>query len=103
MGKKKRFTKNPRLWPGKNTVFPMHLFQQQGGWFHVFFAILSLILIYPYLESTRPEEPPWPLIVLNSAVLGLIIWAISFNRAQLFVGGGLAVLGFSLPGSIAPA
>lgn len=80
--------KNKPFWPPKtqSNILPTHLFYPKGRLFYLFHALLFIILIYPYIETSIAKLPPLLLTITNLAVIGSIIYAVSINRKQIVVG-----------------
>jgi hypothetical protein len=84
-------------WPGQKShkkLLPTHLLKQ-GKWFYLFLSLGALLLLYPYLEVSSQEQLPWLLALLNSIIVVLLVWAVSFNVRQfalilVFAVGSLA-------------
>ncbi len=87
--KKPRRRRKKAFWPvpkPHTTVLPTHLFTDHDAWFYLFHSLLALIVLYPYLETAGELRSPWMLTLLNSIVILTIIWAVSINRLQFFLG-----------------
>lgn len=75
-------------WPPntQSQIFPTHLFYPQGRLFYLFHALLFVIIIFPYIETSTDKLPPLLLTITNIAIIGSIIYAVSINTKQIILG-----------------
>ncbi len=79
--------KNKSFWPAEaqSNLFPTHLFYPQGRLFYLFHALLFIIIIFPYIETSTEEMPPLLLTITNVAIIGSIIYTVSINTKQIIL------------------
>jgi len=79
---------NKPKWPPEteSNILPTHLFYPQGRLFYLFHALLFVIIIFPYIETSTEKLPPLLLTITNIAIIGSIIYAVSINNKQIIVG-----------------
>lgn len=67
-----------------------HVLHRQR-WAYVFFTLLALLILYPFLEGASSHEPTWILKSLNLVIVVAIVWAVSYRRQQLIVALSLGI------------
>ena len=86
--------KKNNLWPtqeSRQSILPTHLISSQGHFFYLLHFLLTLLLIYPYLETSGYEKVPKLLILLKSILIVSIIDAVCINKRQFIFASLLGI------------
>ncbi|SCA63361.1 Uncharacterized protein SCG7109_AN_00040 [Chlamydiales bacterium SCGC AG-110-M15] len=82
---KKARRRAARHWKGeyRTKVLPVHLLFQQSQWFYLLHALLAMIILYPYFEVPGEAARPLILNILDSSIIMLLVYTVSFNTRQM--------------------
>jgi len=56
-----------------------------GKWIYLFLALLSLLVVYPFVKESRIPQAPLILYILNGVVILAIVYEVSFTLMQFLL------------------
>ncbi len=57
----------------------------RGRWVYLFFALIALLVVYPYVEESEYGQAPLVLYLLKALVVLAIIYEVSYTKWQFFL------------------